>query len=110
MNPLRRHPSNVAVASARLRALIACGLVFIACGLPPALCSSRAGAAPKAPRQGAASSERITTATGVRLRTAPQTSADEVTKLALGVVVRELERSAAKERIGAVEDFWYRVA
>lgn len=50
------------------------------------------------------------TATGARLRTAPQTTADEVTKLALGVVVRELERSAAREKIGASEDYWYRVA
>ena len=104
MNPLPRPPSHVAVGCARLR-------VFVACGLLLAFCSSRAdaGGLPPTPRQ-ESSAERITTATGARLRTAPQTSADEVTKLALGVVVRELERSAAKERIGAVEDFWYRVA
>ena len=104
MNPLRRPPAPAAVAGARLR-------VFVACGLLLALCPSGMSAAPPpTPRQEASSSERITTATGARLRTAPQTTADEVTKLALGVVVRELERSAAKERIGAVEDFWYRVA
>ncbi|HEX6626123.1 MAG TPA: SH3 domain-containing protein [Pyrinomonadaceae bacterium] len=104
MNPLRRPPSHIAVAGARLRAFAACGLL-LAFYSP-----SRAGAGALPPPRQEASAERITTATGARLRTAPQTSADEVSKLALGVVVRELERSAAKERIGAVEDFWYRVA
>lgn len=58
----------------------------------------------------AQAAERITTATGVRLRSAPQTAAEEVTKLGLGVVVRVLGRSESRERVGSAEDFWYNVA
>jgi hypothetical protein len=53
---------------------------------------------------------RIMTASGVRVRSAPQTSAAEVGRLALGTVVSELERSAQRERVGEAEDYWYRVA
>lgn len=53
---------------------------------------------------------RITTATGVRVRQAPRTDAAEVARLPLGVVVFEMERSARRERVGGVEDYWYRVA
>ena len=52
---------------------------------------------------------RITVASGVRLRSSPATSADEVARLQIGAVVRELERSAGKEKIGNSEDYWYRV-
>jgi hypothetical protein len=53
---------------------------------------------------------RITTASGVRLRAEPRTDAAEVVRLPLGVVVRELERSPQRERVGATEDHWFRVA
>jgi len=53
---------------------------------------------------------RIVTATGARVRSAPSASAEEVGRLQLGVVVRELERSGGREKVGAAEDFWYRVA
>lgn len=53
---------------------------------------------------------RITAASGVRLRSAASTSAEEVARLQIGSVVRELERSAGKEKIGGVEDYWYRVS
>ena len=52
---------------------------------------------------------RITTASGVRVRSAPQTTADEVAKLPIGVVFPESEHSDKKENINGVEDFWYRV-
>ncbi|MFN7946910.1 MAG: SH3 domain-containing protein [Blastocatellia bacterium] len=58
---------------------------------------------------GQTGAERITTASGVRLRTAPQTRADEVTRLPLGAVVQVQEQSPGKEKIGQSEDFWYRV-
>lgn len=53
---------------------------------------------------------RITTASGVRVRSEPQTSAAEVGRLPLGVVVRELERSAERSRVGEAEDYWFRVS
>lgn len=53
---------------------------------------------------------RITTASGVRLRAEPRTDAAEVARLSLGVVVRELERSPQRERVGGTEDHWFRVA
>jgi hypothetical protein len=57
-----------------------------------------------------AARSRITIALGVRVRVAPQVSAEEVGRLQLGTVIRELERTASRERIGASEDYWYRVA
>ena len=60
--------------------------------------------------QSAPTKSRITTASGVRVREEPRTGASEVGRLALGVVVRELERSAHRERVGEAEDHWFRVA
>ena len=60
--------------------------------------------------QDADARSRITTASGVRVRAAPQTVAAEVGRLQLGAVVRELERSAVMEKVGGAEDYWYRVA
>ncbi|HLM57824.1 MAG TPA: SH3 domain-containing protein [Pyrinomonadaceae bacterium] len=60
--------------------------------------------------QGAAGKSRITIASGVRLRGEPDTKAEEVGRLQLGVVVEEIERSAAKARVGEAEDYWYMVA
>jgi hypothetical protein len=60
--------------------------------------------------QDAAAKSRITTASGVRVRSGPRTAAEEVGRLPLGVVVRELERSAQRERVGEAEDYWFRVA
>jgi Bacterial SH3 domain len=53
---------------------------------------------------------RITVASGVRLRQMPNTTAEEVAKLGIGTLLQELEPSANKERIGGVEDFWYRIS
>lgn len=53
--------------------------------------------------------ERITIVSGVRLRTSPLTAAAEITKLPLGTIVVVFDQSAAKDRIGNIEDFWYRV-
>lgn len=58
----------------------------------------------------ATTKSRIVTATGARMRSGPSASAAEVGRLQLGVVVRELERSGGREKVGAAEDFWYRVA
>ena len=52
----------------------------------------------------------ITVASGARLRERPDAGAGEVGRLQLGLVVQELERSAAKARVGSSEDYWYRVS
>ena len=54
--------------------------------------------------------QRITTASGVRVRERPDTSTDELARLQVGVVVDELERSQEKTKVGASEDYWYLVA
>lgn len=53
---------------------------------------------------------RIVVASNVRVRSEPNTAATEVTKLQLGVVIRPVEQSKAREKIGNAEDFWYRLA
>jgi hypothetical protein len=52
---------------------------------------------------------RITTASGIRVRTGPQVTAEEVTRLSVGAVLQELEASPNTEKIAGVEDRWYRV-
>jgi hypothetical protein len=52
----------------------------------------------------------ITSAAGVRLRESPDAGSAEVGRLQLGLVVEELERSAAKARVGSTEAFWHRVS
>ncbi|HXG91737.1 MAG TPA: SH3 domain-containing protein [Blastocatellia bacterium] len=58
----------------------------------------------------AQSKSRITIASAVRLREAPSVGAAEVSRLQIGTVVSQLERSAAKEKIGGAEDYWYRIS
>lgn len=86
-------------------------LTFTACALAFA-CALAVAASARGPRQEAdgASKSRIIIASGARVRSAPNSGAGEAGRLQLGVVVRELERSGAKEKVGAAEDFWYRVA
>ncbi|HEX6183188.1 MAG TPA: hypothetical protein VFZ44_04695 [Pyrinomonadaceae bacterium] len=52
----------------------------------------------------------ITTATGARLRERPDAGSAEVGRLQLGLVVRELERSPEKSRVGSTEAFWHMVS
>jgi hypothetical protein len=59
---------------------------------------------------GGATRQRITTASGVRVRKGPDTNAEEVARLPVGVVVGELERSPEKSKVGASEDYWYMVS
>jgi hypothetical protein len=54
--------------------------------------------------------QKITTASNVRVRAAPETSADEVTRLRLGTVVSADARSAEQMELGGKKDYWYRVA
>lgn len=54
--------------------------------------------------------QKITTASAVRARTAPDTTADEVTRLKLGTVLSADARSAEETEVGSRKDYWYRVA
>src|SRR5579885_3438305 len=68
--------------------------------------------APRASAQDANQSarQRITVASGARVRERPDTGAGELARLQLGVVVDELERSPEKSKVGAAEDYWYQVS
>lgn len=57
-----------------------------------------------------AARQKITTASAVRARTAPETSAPEVTRLKLGTVVSADARTEAPAEVGGKRDYWYRVA
>ena len=54
--------------------------------------------------------QKITTASAVRARTAPEVGAQEVVRLKLGTVVSADARSDAQAEIGGKKDYWYRVA
>jgi hypothetical protein len=54
--------------------------------------------------------QKITTASAVRARTAPDTAADEVTRLKLGTVLSADARSAEEAEVGSRKAYWFRVA
>lgn len=56
------------------------------------------------------SKSRIVVASGVRVRKDPDTNAGEVSRLPIGAVVEELDRSPGKAKVGSVEDYWYLVS
>lgn len=83
---------------------------FVTAALLVALAAHDA-AADAAPRNAqAAGRSLITSAAGVRLRESPDAASAEVGRLQLGLVVEELERSAAKAKVGSTEDFWHLVS
>jgi Bacterial SH3 domain len=67
-------------------------------------------AAPLATALSVQAKSRIAVASGVRVRSTPSTSGEEVARLPIGAIVNELEQSTAKEKIGSSEDYWYRVS
>ena len=52
---------------------------------------------------------KITTVSAMRVRRAPQVTADEIQRLKLGTVVNASARSPQQETIGGKTDYWYRV-
>lgn len=52
---------------------------------------------------------KITTVSAMRVRRAPQTTAEEITRLKLGTVVNPVARSVNQETINGKNDYWYRV-
>ncbi|MBC7929268.1 MAG: SH3 domain-containing protein [Rubrivivax sp.] len=59
--------------------------------------------------QGAGNS-RITNASNVRVRSEPNTTAAELVRLPVGVVVEVLEHLPEKTKVGEMEDYWYLVS
>ncbi len=56
-----------------------------------------------------AAQARITTVSAMRVRRAPQVSAEEVQRLKLGTVVNAVARSTNQDSISGKTDYWYRV-
>ena len=52
---------------------------------------------------------KITTVSAIRVRKAPQITADEVRRLKLGTIVSAEARSANQDTVGGKTDYWYRV-
>ena len=56
-----------------------------------------------------AAQARITTVSAMRVRRAPQVSAEEIQRLKLGTVVNAVARSTNQDTISGKTDYWYRV-
>ncbi|HEX7332309.1 MAG TPA: SH3 domain-containing protein [Pyrinomonadaceae bacterium] len=56
-----------------------------------------------------AAQAKITTVSAMRVRRAPQVSAQEISRLKVGTVVNAIARSANQDSIGGKTDYWYRV-
>lgn len=54
--------------------------------------------------------QKITTASNVRVRTGPETAAQEVTRLKFGTVVSASARTSEQTEIGGKREHWYKVA
>jgi hypothetical protein len=85
--------------STRLCTLAVCSL-FVALGVTASAQEVSLGGA----------RQKITTASAVRLRAAPETGAAEVTRLKLGTVLSADARTAEQVEVGSRKDYWYRVA
>jgi hypothetical protein len=56
-----------------------------------------------------AAQAKITTVSSMRVRRAPQVSAEEMLRLKLGTVVSAIARSANQDTVAGKTDYWYRV-
>ena len=52
---------------------------------------------------------KITTVSAMRVRKAPQVTAEEISRLKLGTIVNAIARSTNEDTIGDKTDYWYRV-
>ena len=52
---------------------------------------------------------KITTVSAMRVRKAPQATAEEITRLKLGTVLNAVARSANQDTVAGKTDYWYRV-
>ena len=57
-----------------------------------------------------AAQAKMTTVSAMRVRKAPQVSAEEIQRLKLGTVVNAVARSTNQDTISGKTDYWYRVA
>lgn len=53
--------------------------------------------------------QKITTVSAMRVRRTPQVTAEEVSRLKLGTVVKAIARSTSQDNVGSKSDYWYRV-
>src|ERR1044071_8922291 len=53
---------------------------------------------------------KITTVSAMRVRSGPQTTAQEITRLKLGTVVNATTRSPNQDTVGGKTDYWYQVS
>lgn len=53
---------------------------------------------------------KITIASRVRVRTAPQVNASEIAQLSIGTIIQEVEKSNDKAQVNQNEDYWYHIA
>jgi hypothetical protein len=58
----------------------------------------------------AAAQQKITAVSSVRVRSGPQVSSQEITRLRLGTVVTAIARSSGQSEIGGKNDYWYRIS
>jgi hypothetical protein len=79
---------------------IVLGVLLLLCHFAPAV----------AAEPPAVEKQRITVASGVKVRATPSPSGQEVTRLFIGTALRELGRSERQEAVGGQTDYWYRVA
>ena len=56
-----------------------------------------------------AAQAKITTVSAMRVRRAPQITAEEITRLKLGTVVSAIARSGNQDTVAGKTDYWYRV-
>ena len=103
---------NPAVRNTTMRIRNSCLISLVLLLLAPSLAYSDLTIADSSQQREAALplNSRIAIASGVRVRSAPSVTAREIARLQLGAVVKELERTSTAEKIGGVEDYWYRVA
>jgi len=52
---------------------------------------------------------KITTVSAMRVRKAPQVTAEEIVRLKLGAIVNATARSTNQDTIGGKTEYWYRV-
>lgn len=105
MHPRITHDARAAANRAGRRVFVTALLIFAAHAAAAPNASARALAA-----QTTGGRSLITTATGARLRERPDASAAEVGRLQLGLVVEEVERTAAMSRVGSAENYWHMVS
>ncbi|MGB8507268.1 MAG: SH3 domain-containing protein [Pyrinomonadaceae bacterium] len=89
-----------------MRPILLCALIIAPCAFAVHAARLQGSNSP----QPSNTKSLLTIASNVRVRVEPGVNAGEAGRLPLGTIVRELERTPDRVKIGAAEDYWYRVA